>query len=119
MEARQIFKGGVPTNILKSSYGLNPYAIRENHIDKNKPTTCPRCGQEETWLHVIQCCARKHETSDWKLEITRKTKKLKESERKGNTKIKMGIQPKISSDFRTSNASLSSSSSPRRAVAVA
>ena len=80
IEARHNFKGGVPTNIIKSSYGINPYAVRENLIDKNKPTTCLRCGQEETWLHVIQCCARKHETSEWKIEIIQKTKKLKENE---------------------------------------
>ena len=55
IEARYQFHGATRSAI-KCMIGYNHYGKRHSIINQNIPSTrCPRCGEEETWSHVITC----------------------------------------------------------------
>ena len=56
LEAHNVFHKGVDSGILKCITGFNHYRCRDDSINYGiVGNKCPRCGQEESWQHVILC----------------------------------------------------------------
>lgn len=55
IEARNVF-GYCNPSMLKCVAGFNFYGERMKELNKHcKEVNCPRCGELETWEHVVQC----------------------------------------------------------------
>ena len=57
VKARQnLTKMQMTESALKCYYGCNPYGVRHKLINAGTTNSeCPRCSEEETWEHVVQC----------------------------------------------------------------
>ena len=53
---RHLTKIPMTASALKCYYGCNQYGVREKLIKAGTTNSeCPRCSDEETWEHVVQC----------------------------------------------------------------
>jgi len=49
-------KSKVTTLMIKCAYGVNPYGVQNNMINKKVcGNKCIRCSEVETWEHVVKC----------------------------------------------------------------
>ena len=68
----------VTSSIIAYSHGYNHYSLREALINKNNiGCECPRCGETETWDHVVKCSKTIELRKDYIFELTKELLKYR------------------------------------------